>query len=94
MRILALKVRPRQPRAGKDAKKPEAERRFYEVQWHGRSETSMEREALVREEWPDLVKDWDAREQDRVARKHKRQPEGARAADGERDAKRQRTDRM
>ena len=50
-RILALKIRA--PRPGTDGK--EAAERFYEVQWQSRSETSMEREQLMRDEYPDAV---------------------------------------
>jgi hypothetical protein len=75
-RILALKPRP------------SAQELVFEVQWQGRSssESSMEREAAVREDFPELVKEWE-----RVAsRKH---PRSADEDAGEPPAKRCRTAR-
>jgi hypothetical protein len=48
---------------------------FYEMQWHGQSETTMELASKVAEEHPELVKDWDKREAERTTRKRK-QPMG------------------
>ena len=67
LRILALKVRPLG--LGDDGKT--APEYYYEVQWQGRTETSMEREQLMCDEYPDAVKDWEQREQTRLSsRKH------------------------
>ncbi len=68
VRILAVKARP-----GGDSKS--AQELFFEVQWRGRSETSVERESSVQEDFPDLVKEWQRREEERKSRKQKSPPE-------------------
>jgi hypothetical protein len=40
---------------------------FYEVQWHGHSETTMEVAEEMAEKYPDMVKDWEKREEQRQA---------------------------
>jgi hypothetical protein len=54
---------------------------YYEVQWHGQSETTMELAAEMAEEHPDLVKDWEQREAERKSRKRK-QPSEVAGSDG------------
>jgi hypothetical protein len=68
LRILAQKARP-----VTDSKA--ARESFYEVQWRGQSETSMESEASLRQDYPALVKDWEQREGERTSRKQKSPPE-------------------
>jgi hypothetical protein len=69
VRILARKARPGESKSA-------AQEFFFEVQWQGRSsETSMEREESVQEDFPDLVKDWQRREEERKSRKHARDGE-------------------
>jgi hypothetical protein len=87
-RIVARKARPGDSKSAQEL--------FFEVQWQGRSsETSMEREESVLEGFPDLVKDWQRREEERKSHKHARDGESKAAkgqeADGggaERPAKR------
>jgi hypothetical protein len=67
LRILSFKARPGESKSAREC--------FYEVQWHGQSETSMESEATMREDFPDLLKEWEQREEDRSTRKHKHPPE-------------------
>jgi hypothetical protein len=92
VRILGRKARP----GGAGESKSAAQELFFEVQWQGRSsETSMEREGSMLEDFPDLVKDWQRREEERNSRKHPRDGESkavkGQEADGggaERPAKR------
>jgi hypothetical protein len=88
LRILALKARP-----VTDSKS--ARQLFYEVQWQGQSETTMESDSSVREEFAELVKKWEQREGERTARKQKSPPEQT-AEEGKSDGpqpKRRRTAR-
>jgi len=72
-RILALTRRPL--RRGDDGKA--AAEQFFEVQWQGRSETSMEREQLMRDDFPEIVHAWEQREQARASRKQPRRDSGS-----------------
>jgi hypothetical protein len=69
VRIVARKARPGDSKSAQEF--------LFEVQWQGRSsETSMERESSVQEDFPDLVKDWQRREEERKSRKHPRSAAG------------------
>jgi hypothetical protein len=68
VRILARKARPGDSKSAQEL--------FFEVQWQGRSsETSMEREESMLEDFADVVKDWQRREEERKSRKHPRDGE-------------------
>jgi hypothetical protein len=85
LRIASRKARPASPGESKSAKEF-----CFEVQWQGRpaSETSMEREGLMREEFPDIVEEWEQRPQEVQSRKHARSASAATDGGGERPAKR------
>jgi hypothetical protein len=83
LRIVSRKARPGESK--------EEESLFFEVQWQGRpaSETSMEREGLMREDFPELVDAWEETQKPpQSLRKHARSASSAAAADDERPAKR------
>jgi len=63
-RIVSQRARPRP--AGKSKAAAEEPQLYFEVQWQGRSETSLEHEQLMRDEYPDVLKKWQEHERDRL----------------------------
>jgi hypothetical protein len=89
LRIMAQKVRPprfgpKQPRGAASAGGGKAETFFYELQWQGQSETTMEAEEDLRQAYPDLIKTWQQQQQQQqqqVERKSVgKQPRSAKAS--------------